>query len=236
MLSNLQSFCSAGVFEPFQTANPVGIAVGFAGAILLCVLLFCLYDYLMRQEAKERNDIVNHLVQENKRKTNDTMWSVKISRAELEFDDPAQVLGQGTFGLVLLACYRGTNVAVKRVVPPRQPEDSQDGNELGMFDAEVHQNRTASIGLKSGITWSSVELSSTCESSDAPAELRQRNVVHDSQQLRQDFIEEMRHLSRLRHPCVTTLIGTKIPCLYTYRSLPSPLTTSPFPPLYFCTR
>jgi hypothetical protein len=78
----------------------------------------------------------------------DSVWLVKTS--ELRFDDPAEILGRGSFGLVLLAevssnkvslsmsrysqiyslidffaCpffeqqYRGTQVAVKRVIPPK---------------------------------------------------------------------------------------------------------------------
>lgn len=47
----------------------------------------------------------------------DSVWSVKSS--ELRFDDPPEILGRGTFGLVLLAEYRGTQVAVKRVIPPK---------------------------------------------------------------------------------------------------------------------
>lgn len=39
-----------------------------------------------------------------RRKQTDTAWSVRLS--ELEFSDPPEVLGQGTFGLVLLAEWR----------------------------------------------------------------------------------------------------------------------------------
>jgi hypothetical protein len=47
----------------------------------------------------------------------DAVWTVK--RAELIVDDPVEVLGRGTFGMVVKAEYRGTAVAVKRVIPPR---------------------------------------------------------------------------------------------------------------------
>lgn len=50
-----------------------------------------------------------------KHKAADSVWHVK--EKELEFDDPPQIIGRGTFGLVLLAEYRGTQVAVKRVIP-----------------------------------------------------------------------------------------------------------------------
>ena len=54
---------------------------------------------------------------EYKRKKNDSVWRVKPS--DLLFDDPPVVIGRGTFGLVLLSTYRGTTVAVKRVIPPK---------------------------------------------------------------------------------------------------------------------
>jgi hypothetical protein len=54
---------------------------------------------------------------EYKRKKHDGIWRVKPS--DLKFDDPPVVIGRGTFGLVLLSSYRGTTVAVKRVIPPK---------------------------------------------------------------------------------------------------------------------
>lgn len=38
---------------------------------------------------------------------------------EMKFNDPPVCIGLGTFGLVLLAEYEGTQVAVKRVIPPQ---------------------------------------------------------------------------------------------------------------------
>jgi len=51
------------------------------------------------------------------KKQADAVWKVKPS--ELVFTDPPEIVGRGTFGLVLLAEYRGTQVAVKRVIPPK---------------------------------------------------------------------------------------------------------------------
>ena len=60
-----------------------------------------------------------------KHKAADSVWHVK--EKELEFDDPPQIIGRGTFGLVLLAEYRGTQVAVKRVIPPKQRRPTDSG-------------------------------------------------------------------------------------------------------------
>ena len=41
----------------------------------------------------------------------DLLWHVKPE--EIKFDDGAEVLGQGSFGVVLLAEYRGTEVGCR---------------------------------------------------------------------------------------------------------------------------
>ena len=52
----------------------------------------------------------------------------EVDPGELKFDDSPVVIGRGTFGLVLLAEYRGTTVAVKRVIPPREMVKSRRGS------------------------------------------------------------------------------------------------------------
>jgi hypothetical protein len=50
-----------------------------------------------------------------KRRKSDEMWHVNPE--ELNFSYPVEVIGQGAFGVVLAAEYRGTRVAIKRVIP-----------------------------------------------------------------------------------------------------------------------
>ncbi len=64
---------------------------------------------------------VRYYVESNRKKA-DSVWEVESS--DLLFDDPAEIVGRGTFGLVLLAEYRGTQVAVKRVIPPQIERNS----------------------------------------------------------------------------------------------------------------
>jgi hypothetical protein len=51
-----------------------------------------------------------------KKKQSDSVWHISVD--ELHFNDPPDVIGQGGFGVVILGEYRGTKVAVKRVLPP----------------------------------------------------------------------------------------------------------------------
>jgi len=68
---------------------------------------------------------------ERKRRHADAIWM--IHKAELKFDDPPEIAGRGTFGLVVKAEYRGTDVAVKRVIPPKD-RINRSGLLLGTFD------------------------------------------------------------------------------------------------------
>lgn len=43
-----------------------------------------------------------------------------VKPSELEFSDPPNIIGRGSFGFVLQAEYRGSKVAVKRVIPPKK--------------------------------------------------------------------------------------------------------------------
>lgn len=52
-----------------------------------------------------------------KKKQNDSVWHVLPE--ELHFNEPPEIIGQGAFGVVVLGQYRGTKVAVKRVLPPK---------------------------------------------------------------------------------------------------------------------
>jgi serine/threonine protein kinase len=66
----------------------------------------------------------------------DSIWSVKLS--DLVFDDPAEIIGRGTFGLVLLAEYRGTQVAVKRVIPPCARKEHRSKRKSKSVDEDSH--------------------------------------------------------------------------------------------------
>jgi serine/threonine protein kinase/ABC-type phosphate/phosphonate transport system substrate-binding protein len=59
--------------------------------------------------------VLGHFYIRHQNRQADSVWVVKPK--ELEFESPPRIIGRGTFGLVLLGEYRGTQVAVKRVIP-----------------------------------------------------------------------------------------------------------------------
>jgi serine/threonine protein kinase len=58
------------------------------------------------------------------------MWHVNPE--ELNFSYPVEVIGQGAFGVVLAAEYRGTRVAIKRVVPQQENTRNKGGSVVGV--------------------------------------------------------------------------------------------------------
>lgn len=177
--------------------------------------------------------IAIYLYVDKKRKQADSVWAVNTS--ELRFDNPPEVIGRGTFGYVLLAEYRGTQVAVKRVIPPRikdkkikkndflgvgESDEAQvkqhKGNSLTqIFDrrpasAQTSEQKLKFSGLKSGALSNSVLSTSSTQKSYRLKSLLFNSRGDNYRQLKDDFKVEMRHLSKLRHPCITTVMGAVI--------------------------
>jgi serine/threonine protein kinase len=189
--------------------------------------------------------VVVFLFYENRRKTNDAVWVV--DKEALKFADPPEIIGRGTFGLVLLAEYRGTQVAVKRVIPPKDKNDEKDGKK-GADDSwaiNIGTASTTNAGMSSGVydRTLSVASSGTRADSEAPrnssvgmtswggASLSasgvgtmfqsgfyrsgitqgkssgRSNKAAQRRKMKKEFIDEMRYLSKLRHPCITTVMG-----------------------------
>jgi hypothetical protein len=174
-----------------------------------------------------------YLYLEHKRNQNDTVWKVK--KEELKFAEPAVIIGRGTFGLVLLAEYRGTQVAVKRVIPEKgagmdeSTHNQEDENvnksqavggvsggteNLGMTSGTRSTHRMGvtsgfrSIGFSMFKTQGSASFNgSGTESKGFMGMVSRQSQGAMRKKLRDEFIEEMRYLSKLRHPCVTTVMG-----------------------------
>mmetsp|Transcript_29045 Transcript_29045/g.57788 ORF Transcript_29045/g.57788 Transcript_29045/m.57788 type:complete len:1358 (-) Transcript_29045:61-4134(-) len=130
-------------------------------------------------------------------KMSDSVWSINLS--DLHFDDPAEVIGRGTFGSVLLAEYRGTNVAVKRVIPP-QKKSKVGSSKTDMTTSFENNPSKQDYASKQDPASTSATLSLRMMSGSSKA----RN---EYAKLKADFILEMRALSKLRHPNITTIMG-----------------------------
>lgn len=231
---------------------------------------------------------------------NDEMWQVNIE--ELTFDDPPEVIGQGSFGVVLLAQYRGTNVALKRALKvgskgskqgskrrsrslrgtskmssehsrtssgrnnadsigmttvssnnSRQESDPETGevrsDEVSAASEEISSAKgTQSFGRSNHSSYNQNSLGFLAEDFGRPSKLawlfpwKKKGSYHNrfkeailgssggggsvslgkswhamlcpwfSPQVRAEeaFMQEMRVLSRLRHPCITTVLGAVI--------------------------
>jgi phosphate transport system substrate-binding protein len=161
-----------------------------------------------------------------KKRGQDSLW--KIAPAELHFGDPPQVIGRGKFGEVLLAEYRGTQVAVKRVIPviPAQSDhNNRNGSIVGagaltkssdhsMGKSSNHKTLSVSEG-QSGSLWRQsgaiynlatktlvfkrIGLVSSRDGSSGEA------YKQSLRKRKQDLVAEMRYLSNLRHPCKLAL-------------------------------
>lgn len=198
---------------------------------------------------------------------NDQLWQVNID--DLHFDDPVEVIGHGSFGVVLLAEYRGTRVAIKRTMKTRaerrsasisgsgklsssksrremrvlEEEKEEEGREDNMesqaispwivsdsgggideYDLGFLNSENASRS-KWGVFFPWIKKSKPGYHSQFKASILGESVSDgDSPTLasamclcadgcsreREEFMSEMRTLSRLRHPCITTVMGAVV--------------------------
>ncbi|KAI2506307.1 guanylate cyclase [Fragilaria crotonensis] len=196
-----------------------------------------------------------HLYVRHKRKQADYVWLIKTS--DLTFDEPPEILGRGTFGLVVRAEYRGTQVAVKRVIPPvsnvkdagstdsvvlekdsseneaedrltslttstaNKPKRRKSNDYFDFNRPDAQDSRTASglvnahlLSSTGSVTHAPNSAVSTGANAFDALKLAPTSSARVSAKqyakLKADFIHEMRLLSKLRHPCITTVMGAVI--------------------------
>jgi hypothetical protein len=196
-----------------------------------------------------------------RRRKGDEMWHVNPE--ELNFSYPVEVIGQGAFGVVLAAEYRGTRVAIKRVIPqqgntrtkggsvvsvvgsaasnpsnpplnpdrgantdheigtngpmtsatasptPNSSESSEDGDlsdflgGLPIGTRKTMLRRLLPSFFHNDLARSNLNLLGTASGSASTKSLYARLFPHcdETSRRQQEFLVEMRLLSRLRHPC-----------------------------------
>ena len=138
----------------------------------------------------------------------DMAWTVKSS--QLDYGDAPQVIGQGSFGVVRLAEYRGTKVAVKECLSKPSSDPSSDFMpSAGLGSANTEQARPRLIRSDSTESFGTAihSLTSSLPLSTQPMKglgrlLRSRTYIVET-----EFVEEMRILSKLRHKNITTIMG-----------------------------
>ena len=168
----------------------------------------------------------------------DPFWLVKLS--DLEFSDPPVVLGRGTFGIVTKAVYRGTTVSVKRALPSAEQRGGLLSYQRGLqysraqlcspshptsFDLAIRRIQDWKPNANKRFEHEQTECSAANEneegsvmSSTSSLELareeyweRKLKMVKKSEShMRTSFMKEMKTLSELRHPCITTIMGAVI--------------------------
>ena len=312
--------CAAetGRFGPTRVADASGNCVCPNNSILIgqTCLLYAIFLPVVLVPFLLLSFLALYFYTLHKRKQADSIWEVKSS--ELHFDDPPLVVGRGTFGYVLLAHYRGTQVAVKRVIPPRSSSDKSgsgsggrsllgskestkrdnstektaatavsqgaleqplekkinNGNKIRPFKKSVNfkpdvldsmengvaaqikrgsfgtcsvaletskagrrannkrvdmtggildvidegsPNNSNSSDYRRSSTGSNTSFSDGSNSGDygflSIKKLKvfnKRRRMDEYSRLKAEFVEEMRHLSKLRHPCITTVMGAVI--------------------------
>jgi serine/threonine protein kinase len=154
----------------------------------------------------------------------DVIWEIKLN--DLVFDDPPQVLGRGTFGVVLAATYNTTRVAVKRVIPSK----SEQYRRMDLFGSSsghlVAGNTTSPFSsVVAGDTTSSFSSTQKTTNTGLQTTMGVKTIAKGRRTLfdrifpcmyseyaaqRNKFINEMRFLSKMRHPCITTVMGAVV--------------------------
>ncbi|CAB9508917.1 Receptor-type guanylate cyclase gcy [Seminavis robusta] len=176
-----------------------------------------------------------------KRRAADSVWTVEAK--ELQFGHPPVVLGEGSFGRVLLADYRGTKVAVKRIGGKKRAASTSTDN---MSDVTSGNGSHGAVEIPYGAESCTTDVKESFlqEYNDTPRDVvvkdhdmasidssDQDRVIVSRQNrqstrwspaahfgshgmatstVRADFVREMRLLSKLRHPCITTVMGAVI--------------------------
>lgn len=177
--------------------RPLIIALSCLGVVLIAFLLLV----YRRQVAQAQADAV---------------W--KIADSEIKYDTPASVLGKGTFGVVVKGYYRGTPVAVKQTMPGDNDRwvlpmtSTLDGTiSGGPLDGGTLDGGALNSGTLSSLsavgTWEGSKAGGLGLRSSGGNASVSSSGVQTRRKLKSEFMEEMRTLSKLRHPCITTVMG-----------------------------
>ena len=164
------------------------------------------------------------------RRRQDTLW--KIDPADIVVNDPPEILGQGAFGVVIKGEVSGTSVAIKRAIP--KPPGRKNGGTIqggdteaawqaaasemegGDFTLSARATQTTGKGSKGGMfhfehnNENAIEAALRDYDDNLTATAAKTSKGRDYAAARAEFMAEIRLLSRLRHPCVATMLGAVV--------------------------
>ncbi|KAL3936605.1 MAG: hypothetical protein SGBAC_008109 [Bacillariaceae sp.] len=203
---------SVGVCECKASSITIG---GYCVAMWLAVLVVLLPIAIIAA-------IGVHCFVKGKEREANSLWIVK--RSELTFNDPPIVIGRGSFGFVLQGDYRGSKVAIKRVLPPSKGTSGSSDNDIQFGSPENlspsgdsakspgSTGSTNSVDLETGaIGYQAQSTKPALGETDIPSKaMLMTKGGSTSRKTKQSLIQEMRVLSTLRHPNITTLMGAVI--------------------------
>jgi len=126
-----------------------------------------------------------------RRAKNDEMWQVSVE--ELHFSQPVEVIGQGSFGVVLAAEYRGTKVAIKRVLPLKEAKKAGGSKMTG--------SKSGSVDGHNSTDEASADLEAPPSTKKNPCKRKVSDEGHDS-------FDPLRSGSRSGSYCGSLLDGT----------------------------
>ena len=215
--------CVADTGDERREADELGQCVCQSGTVELlssdkCVPLATLVPSILVPSIAVLLSILVCVCLGRKRKNEDSVWMVR--KEEISFATPPQVLGRGVFGVILLGEFRGTQVAVKRVIPPRgmkstakddfraddDVETGEDASQAALSRSELTSTNGYTGNRGKGSPAASAPDKSTAPVRDGLSELAARlsaaGMVHRSgsdamphyemKKLKKDFIAEMR--------------------------------------------
>ena len=179
-----------------EISGPTFASVGPLIGIIVAVAVVCV------------GAIVFFVLRERRRKMDD-MWMIEKS----EIDFIGVVVGRGRFGVVVLAEYKGTEVAVKHIMPEQGKTALETGpspgyNTSSYFEMEhwLHNDLEANTAESetpnrlSITNESSRDISVIYKMSHCLPQIDNEARPIPRRQLIDDFKKQMRLLSRLRHP------------------------------------
>eukprot|EP00045_Choanoeca_perplexa_P017593 m.257419 g.257419 ORF g.257419 m.257419 type:complete len:871 (-) comp17583_c1_seq15:2736-5348(-) len=127
----------------------------------------------------------------------DREW--QISKDDIVFDDPPQVLGRGAFGEVIKGTYNHSEVAVKRLVKPSKGIRRKNPSKRARAQSQSSNMTDLKTGMATGrLGMETGRLGMTTVGG------------RSSSSQRASLLREMRTVSRLRHPCITSILGAVI--------------------------